>query len=139
MLYPFFPLVYALILNESLIQENSSLTNSSFLFLHFIESEQEIFQEVLHGDLNFSSDPWPVISESAKDLIRRILVRDPKKRLTAREVLCKYLHLILVLSLLEMHIIKDHGRNYLPIYWMAWDVNKGVFQILFGINDFLCP
>ncbi|KAJ9693889.1 hypothetical protein PVL29_009718 [Vitis rotundifolia] len=52
------------------------------------ESEQEIFQEVLHGDLNFSSDPWPHISESAKDLIRRILVRDPKKRLTAHEVLC---------------------------------------------------
>ncbi|KAH7512276.1 hypothetical protein FEM48_Zijuj12G0073500 [Ziziphus jujuba var. spinosa] len=52
------------------------------------ESEQEIFEEVLHGDLDFTSDPWPNISESAKDLVRNMLVRDPKKRLTAHEVLC---------------------------------------------------
>ncbi|KAA8516834.1 hypothetical protein F0562_017348 [Nyssa sinensis] len=52
------------------------------------ESEQEIFEQVLHGDLDFSSDPWPHISESAKDLVRKMLVRDPKKRLTAHEVLC---------------------------------------------------
>ncbi|KAK7337340.1 hypothetical protein VNO77_17907 [Canavalia gladiata] len=51
------------------------------------ESEQEIFQEVLHGDLDFSSDPWPNISETAKDLIRKMLVRDPRKRITAHEVL----------------------------------------------------
>ncbi|XP_059628519.1 calcium-dependent protein kinase 1-like [Cornus florida] len=52
------------------------------------ESEQGIFEEVLHGNLDFSSDPWPSISESAKDLVRRMLVRDPKKRPTAHEVLC---------------------------------------------------
>ncbi|CAL9195237.1 calcium-dependent protein kinase 10 [Musa acuminata AAA Group] len=52
------------------------------------ESEQGIFEEVLHGKLDFQSDPWPSISESAKDLVRRMLVRDPSKRLTAHEVLC---------------------------------------------------
>ncbi|KAG6765038.1 hypothetical protein NC652_020122 [Populus alba x Populus x berolinensis] len=52
------------------------------------ETEQEIFEQVLHGDLDFSSDPWPSISESAKDLVRRMLVRDPRRRLTAHEVLC---------------------------------------------------
>ncbi|XP_057506199.1 calcium-dependent protein kinase 26-like [Actinidia eriantha] len=52
------------------------------------ETEQEIFQNVLHGDLDFSSDPWPNISESAKDLVRKMLVRDPRRRLTAHEVLC---------------------------------------------------
>ncbi|MED6106193.1 Calcium-dependent protein kinase 25 [Stylosanthes scabra] len=52
------------------------------------ESEQEIFREVLNGDLDFSSDPWPSISESAKDLVRNMLVRDPRKRITAHEVLC---------------------------------------------------
>ncbi|KAL2345324.1 hypothetical protein Fmac_006609 [Flemingia macrophylla] len=51
------------------------------------ESEQEIFEEVLHGDLNFSSDPWPNISESAKDLVRKMLVKDPRKRITAHEAL----------------------------------------------------
>ncbi|KAK8671509.1 hypothetical protein V6N13_038103 [Hibiscus sabdariffa] len=52
------------------------------------ENEQGIFEEVLHGDLDFDSDPWPSISESAKDLVRRMLIRDPRKRLTAHEVLC---------------------------------------------------
>ncbi|XP_022976248.1 calcium-dependent protein kinase 1-like [Cucurbita maxima] len=52
------------------------------------ETEQGIFEEVLHGDLDFSSDPWPSISDSAKDLVRRMLIRDPRKRLTAYEVLC---------------------------------------------------
>ncbi|KAJ9546011.1 hypothetical protein OSB04_025718 [Centaurea solstitialis] len=52
------------------------------------ETEQGIFEQVLEGDLDFTSDPWPSISEGAKDLVRRMLVRDPKKRLTAHEVLC---------------------------------------------------
>ncbi|XWS43318.1 hypothetical protein CRYUN_Cryun16bG0092600 [Craigia yunnanensis] len=51
------------------------------------ETEQEIFDEVLHGDLDFTSDPWPSISESEKDLVRKMLVRDAKKRITAYEVL----------------------------------------------------
>ncbi|XP_020255950.1 calcium-dependent protein kinase 10-like isoform X2 [Asparagus officinalis] len=52
------------------------------------ETEQGIFEEVLTGKLDFESDPWPSISASAKDLVRRMLVRDPKCRLTAHEVLC---------------------------------------------------
>ncbi|KAE8125235.1 hypothetical protein FH972_020068 [Carpinus fangiana] len=51
------------------------------------ETEQGIFEQVLKGELDFVSEPWPSISESAKDLVRRMLVRDPKKRLTAPEVL----------------------------------------------------
>ncbi|GKV39722.1 hypothetical protein SLEP1_g47448 [Rubroshorea leprosula] len=52
------------------------------------ESEQGIFEQVLHGELDFDSDPWPSISEGAKDLVRKMLVRDPRRRLTAYEVLC---------------------------------------------------
>ncbi|MFS7957922.1 putative protein kinase CAMK-CDPK family [Helianthus anomalus] len=52
------------------------------------ETDEGIFEQVLHGDLDFSSDPWPSISDGAKDLVRNMLVRDPKKRLTAHEVLC---------------------------------------------------
>ncbi|KAG6437545.1 hypothetical protein SASPL_102464 [Salvia splendens] len=52
------------------------------------ENEQGIFEQVLHGDLDFTSEPWPSISDDAKDLVRRMLIRDPKRRLTAHEVLC---------------------------------------------------
>ncbi|WJX11371.1 Calcium-dependent protein kinase 25 [Trifolium repens] len=51
------------------------------------ESEQEIFEAILNSDLDFSSDPWPSISESAKDLVMKMLVRDPSKRLSAYDVL----------------------------------------------------
>ncbi|KAE8713145.1 Calcium-dependent protein kinase 1 [Hibiscus syriacus] len=51
------------------------------------ETEQEIFNEVLNGELDFSSDPWPNISESAKELVRKMLDRDTKRRITAHEVL----------------------------------------------------
>ena len=62
----------------------------NFLLVSGAESEQGIFEQVLNGDLDFSSDPWPSISESAKDLVRKMLIRDPKKRLTAHEALCEY-------------------------------------------------
>ncbi|KAK7860811.1 calcium-dependent protein kinase 1 [Quercus suber] len=52
------------------------------------ESEQGIFEQVLHGDLDFTSEPWPSISESAKDLVTKMLVRDPRRRPTAHDVLC---------------------------------------------------
>lgn len=55
------------------------------------ETEQDIFDEVLNGDLDFKSEPWPKISDSVKDLVRKMLDRDPKKRLTAHDVLCKSL------------------------------------------------
>ncbi|ERN08574.1 hypothetical protein AMTRI_Chr11g155370 [Amborella trichopoda] len=52
------------------------------------ETEQGIFRQILQGPLDFESEPWPGISESAKDLIRKMLNRNPKKRVTAHEVLC---------------------------------------------------
>eukprot|EP00268_Persea_americana_P006895 TRINITY_DN1249_c0_g1_i10.p1 TRINITY_DN1249_c0_g1~~TRINITY_DN1249_c0_g1_i10.p1 ORF type:complete len:532 (+),score=109.88 TRINITY_DN1249_c0_g1_i10:104-1597(+) len=52
------------------------------------ETEAGIFREILNGQLDLDSDPWPCISGSAKDLIKKMLERDPRKRSTAHEVLC---------------------------------------------------
>ncbi|KAL3621955.1 Calcium-dependent protein kinase 17 [Castilleja foliolosa] len=51
------------------------------------ESENGIFNAILRGHIDFSSDPWPSISNGAKDLVRKMLNSDPKQRLTAFEVL----------------------------------------------------
>lgn len=67
---------------------------SSCAYNGFVESEQGIFEQVLHGDLDFASDPWPAISDSAKDLVRKMLVRDPRRRMTAHQVLCNMVYLI---------------------------------------------
>lgn len=51
------------------------------------ENEKGIFDAILQGEIDFESEPWPSISDSAKDLIRRMLNQDPKKRITAPQVL----------------------------------------------------
>ncbi|KAK6138294.1 hypothetical protein DH2020_027985 [Rehmannia glutinosa] len=51
------------------------------------ESETGIFNAILRGHIDFSSDPWPSISNGAKDLVRKMLNSDPKQRLTASQVL----------------------------------------------------
>ncbi|CAL5201983.1 unnamed protein product [Lathyrus oleraceus] len=51
------------------------------------ESEHGIFNAILRGHIDFTSDPWPSISPAAKDLVRKMLNSDPKQRLTAQEVL----------------------------------------------------
>ncbi|CAK9204351.1 unnamed protein product [Sphagnum jensenii] len=52
------------------------------------ETEQGIFEQVLKSELDFVSDPWPKISESAKDLLRKMLNPNVAKRLKSHQVLC---------------------------------------------------
>jgi calcium-dependent protein kinase len=52
------------------------------------ETDSGIFRQILKGKIDFVSDPWPKISESAKDLIRKMLDRNPRQRISAHEVLC---------------------------------------------------
>mmetsp|Transcript_22081 Transcript_22081/g.37752 ORF Transcript_22081/g.37752 Transcript_22081/m.37752 type:complete len:598 (+) Transcript_22081:88-1881(+) len=51
------------------------------------DNEKKIFEAVISKQVDFTSDPWPRISEPAKDCVRRMLVRDPRKRATANEIL----------------------------------------------------
>jgi serine/threonine protein kinase len=43
--------------------------------------------QVLKGKVDFTTDPWPRISDNAKDVITKLLTMDPAKRPTAREIL----------------------------------------------------
>jgi len=61
----------------------------TFFFVSYAETEQAIFDSILRGHIDFSSDPWPSISSSAKDLVKQMLRADPKERLSAVEVLSK--------------------------------------------------
>ncbi|XP_064970392.1 calcium-dependent protein kinase 2 isoform X2 [Musa acuminata AAA Group] len=51
------------------------------------ETERGIFDAILKGEIDFESAPWPSISSSAKDLVMKMLKQDPKKRITAAQVL----------------------------------------------------
>ncbi|XP_031253709.1 calcium-dependent protein kinase 21-like [Pistacia vera] len=51
------------------------------------ETEKGIFDVILKGEIDFVSEPWPSISDSAKDLVRKMLTQDPRKRITSAQVL----------------------------------------------------
>lgn len=53
----------------------------------YAETERGIFDAILEGVVDFESQPWPSISDSAKDLVRKMLTQDPKKRITSLKVL----------------------------------------------------
>ncbi|KAL8256968.1 hypothetical protein R6Q59_029009 [Mikania micrantha] len=51
------------------------------------ETEQGVALAILRGVIDFKRKPWPQISENAKSLVKQMLEPDPKKRLTAQQVL----------------------------------------------------
>ncbi|KAK1320122.1 Calcium-dependent protein kinase isoform 2 [Acorus calamus] len=51
------------------------------------ETDKEIFDAIRKGDLDLTSEPWPSISDSAKDLVKKMLTYNPKKRITSDQVL----------------------------------------------------
>eukprot|EP00271_Cylindrocystis_brebissonii_P020863 TRINITY_DN715_c0_g1_i1.p1 TRINITY_DN715_c0_g1~~TRINITY_DN715_c0_g1_i1.p1 ORF type:complete len:556 (-),score=128.92 TRINITY_DN715_c0_g1_i1:703-2370(-) len=51
------------------------------------KTEAGVFNEVLKKKPDFREKPWPSISAAAKDLIKRLLKKDPSTRLTAAQAL----------------------------------------------------
>ncbi|XP_042466051.1 calcium-dependent protein kinase 13-like [Zingiber officinale] len=49
------------------------------------ETEQGVAQAILRGVIDFKREPWPSISDSAKNLVRLMLEPDPKLQLTAKQ------------------------------------------------------
>ncbi|XP_075639970.1 calcium-dependent protein kinase 29-like isoform X2 [Castanea sativa] len=55
------------------------------------ETEKAIFDAILEGKLDLQSSPWPSISASAKDLIKKMLTMNPTKRITVADALAENL------------------------------------------------
>lgn len=51
------------------------------------ENENGIFKLVAKGAYDITKEPWDKISASAKDLVKKLLVVNPKQRLTAQQAL----------------------------------------------------
>jgi len=57
-------------------------------FPPFYEEElPALFDQILKGRYDFPSPWWDNVSEDAKDLVRKMLTVDPKKRISAADVL----------------------------------------------------
>jgi len=97
-------------------------------FWHY--SEKGIMEAVLKGEVDLMSDPWPQISDSAKDLVKRMLTMDPKRRITAKEILehewikvdgsasrklvCCSVH-VRVKNFLKMHRLKQMAMHQIAL------------------------
>jgi len=51
------------------------------------DSEKEIFARIKRGSFDFPVEEWKNISKEAKSLIKKMLEKDPAKRVTAKEAL----------------------------------------------------
>ena len=50
-------------------------------------SQKELFQKIVAGKFEFKEDEWAGVSDDAKDLVRKLLVLDPDRRITANDAL----------------------------------------------------
>ncbi|CAL5097789.1 unnamed protein product [Urochloa decumbens] len=51
------------------------------------ETDEGIAQAIIRSNIDFEREPWPKVSENAKDLVRKMLDPSPYSRLTAQQVL----------------------------------------------------
>ena len=50
--------------------------------------DNEIYEEIKRCKIEFNDEEWDTISQDAKDLIKKILIKDINKRYSAKEALC---------------------------------------------------
>ncbi|KAK4416224.1 CDPK-related kinase [Sesamum alatum] len=51
-------------------------------------TESGIFRAVVKAEPTYEEQPWPTLSSEAKDFVKRLLNKDPRKRMTAAQALC---------------------------------------------------
>ncbi|KAG6521760.1 hypothetical protein ZIOFF_018886 [Zingiber officinale] len=69
--------------------------------------------QVLKTEPDFKRKPWPNISDSAKDFVKKLLVKDPRTRLTAAQALCMFKVFALAclyLSVLAHQWVREGGN-----------------------------
>ncbi|KAK4260060.1 hypothetical protein QN277_003231 [Acacia crassicarpa] len=79
-------------------------------------TESGIFRTVLKSDPTFDEPPWPSLSAEAKDFVKRLLIKDPRKRMTAAQALShpwikNYKDVKVPLDILIFKLMKAYMRS----------------------------
>lgn len=79
-------------------------------------TESGIFRAVLKADPVFDEAPWPSLSSEAKDFVKRLLNKDPRKRMTAAQALShpwirNYQDVKIPLDILIFRLMKAYMRS----------------------------
>ncbi|XP_075501313.1 CDPK-related kinase 5-like [Primulina tabacum] len=51
-------------------------------------TESAIFRAVVKAEPTYEEPPWPTLSSEAKNFVKRMLTKDPRKRMSAAQALC---------------------------------------------------
>lgn len=79
-------------------------------------TESGIFRAVLKADPGFDEGPWPSLSSEAKDFVKRLLNKDPRKRISAAQALShpwirNYNDVKVPLDILIFKLMKTYMRS----------------------------
>ncbi|PIA46429.1 hypothetical protein AQUCO_01500160v1 [Aquilegia coerulea] len=79
-------------------------------------TESGIFRAVLKADPSFDEPPWPSLSSEGKDFVKRLLNKDPRKRMTAAQALShpwirNYSDVKVPLDILIFKLMKTYMRS----------------------------
>ncbi|KOM52090.1 hypothetical protein LR48_Vigan09g074900 [Vigna angularis] len=79
-------------------------------------TESGIFRAVLKADPSFDETPWPSLSSEAKDFVKRLLNKDPRKRISAAQALShpwirNYNNVKVPLDILIFKLMKTYMRS----------------------------
>lgn len=79
-------------------------------------TESGIFRAVLKADPSFDEIPWPSLSSEAKDFVKCLLNKDPRKRMTAAQALShpwirNYIDVRVPLDILIFRLMKAYTRS----------------------------
>lgn len=78
------------------------------------ETDEGIAQAIIQSVIDFEREPWPKVSDNAKDLVRCMLDPNPYTRLTAQQVLG-----LLFFLFISIQIISPALYNNLDCYYLS--------------------
>lgn len=80
-------------------------------------TESGIFRAVLKADPSFDEPPWPFLSYEAKDFVKRLLFKDPRRRMSASQALSQlFLISQLFINFCLLSIGNQQSPNPVPFY-----------------------
>ena len=85
-------------------------------------TESGIFRAVLKADPSFDEAPWPYLSLEAKDFVKRLLNKDPRKRITAAQALSEFF----VTSNVIKMLVRSFSKFLVMIFCLQVILGSGI-------------
>ncbi|KAM0826012.1 hypothetical protein ACQ4PT_069162 [Festuca glaucescens] len=96
------------------------------------ETDEGIAQAIIRSRIDFEREPWPKVSDNAKDLVSKMLDNNPYARLTAQQVVAEYLPAEEVEAITELfHMLDTNKDGHLTID----ELRKGLQMIGNNVHD----